>query len=431
MRDLALSLCILPALAMTLRYPYLGVMFWVWVSLQDPHQETYSFALRVPWVFMIAALATLCWILSSERKAPPKGMVVPLVLLLLAWTTLNTAYAFDPSYSWPYWNNLWKTILMAIAVGAMGMTRVRIHAMIWVIALSLGYYGIKGGIFTLATGGYNHVYGPPDSMIGDNNELALALVMILPILNYLRLHSGLRFVRIGLAIGTALCLASVLGSYSREAYIALGVLGVTFWIRAKNKFAYPIVALVVLLPLLHFMPASFYERFNSIQDYSTDMSFQSRLDSWWIATRYAMDHFPFGAGFYAFNLHQLWNLYIPGELHAVHSIYFQTLGEQGVIGLAIYLALLAATLLNFQRVIRTTNRVPSLRWANDLARMMQVSLISFMVGGAAAPMNFYDCIFLWALLSASLRQQTRAATRVANAGAPPVVAKEPLISASL
>ena len=36
------------------------------------------------------------------------------------------------------------------------------------------------------------------------------------------------------------------------------------------------------------------------------------------------------------NLEKLWDLYIPGEMHAAHSIYFQVLGEQGVIGLLLY-----------------------------------------------------------------------------------------------
>ena len=39
----------------------------------------------------------------------------------------------------------------------------------------------KGGAFTLLTAGQFRVYGPPGSIIGDNNQIALALLMVLPL----------------------------------------------------------------------------------------------------------------------------------------------------------------------------------------------------------------------------------------------------------
>ncbi|MCX7901668.1 MAG: DUF5935 domain-containing protein, partial [Burkholderiaceae bacterium] len=53
----------------------------------------------------------------------------------------------------------------------------REHA-IWLIAtvtLSVGFYGVKGGLFTLATGGGYLIWGPRESFIADNNALALAV----------------------------------------------------------------------------------------------------------------------------------------------------------------------------------------------------------------------------------------------------------------
>ena len=51
--------------------------------------------------------------------------------------------------------------------------------MAWVMALSIGFFGVKGGIFTVVGGGENMVWGPPGSFIEGNNELALALIMVL------------------------------------------------------------------------------------------------------------------------------------------------------------------------------------------------------------------------------------------------------------
>jgi probable O-glycosylation ligase (exosortase A-associated) len=321
---------------------------------------------------------------------------------LLGWTTLNTFFAFDPSFSWPYWDRAWKTIAMCIFAATLATNRVRLHAIMLIIALSLAYYGVKGGIFTIETGGNFHVLGPPGSMLEDNNELGLALVMVLPIFHYLRSYSSSPGVRAGLLVAILLCIVSVLGSYSRESYIALGVLVVTFWWHSTRKLLYPIFAGVFFIATLYFLPESIYERAASILDFKTDASFQSRLDSWWVAYRYAMDHAPFGAGFYGLNLPGVWNLYIPGNMHAAHSIYFQALGEQGIVGLILYIVAILLGFANFTAVIKRTRRIMGLEWANDLAKAMRLGLLAFCVGGAAAPMAFFDLLFLWIALSATL-----------------------------
>ena len=61
----------------------------------------------------------------------------------------------------------------------------RLKALVWVIALSLGFYGVKGGIFTATTGGGYQVRGPEGSFISGNNEIGLALAMTAPLLYFL------------------------------------------------------------------------------------------------------------------------------------------------------------------------------------------------------------------------------------------------------
>ena len=63
----------------------------------------------------------------------------------------------------------------------------------------------------IATGGNYIVYGPDDSMIRDNNQLALALILIVPILNYLRLHTRHRIIRLGIVMVMLLTLGSIIG----------------------------------------------------------------------------------------------------------------------------------------------------------------------------------------------------------------------------
>lgn len=132
-----------------------------------------------------------------------------------------------------------------------------------------------------------------------------------------------------------------------------------------------------------------------------------RVAAWEVATRVAIDRFPFGAGFYAPQLPVIFNYYLPNEgARAAHSIYFQVLGEQGFIGLALFLMILLFALRNAGVIRRQVRDNPELLWASDLANMIRVALIGFYIGGAALSMAYFDGLFLLMALLSTLRELT-------------------------
>jgi hypothetical protein len=66
-------------------------------------------------------------------------------------------------------------------------SRRRIQALVWVMVLSLAFFGVKGGAYTILSGGGARIFGPPATMIEDNNHLAVGLLVTLPLMNFLRL----------------------------------------------------------------------------------------------------------------------------------------------------------------------------------------------------------------------------------------------------
>ena len=309
MRDLALTGIILIGLISTLRYPYVGVLLWTWITLMVPHQDAFGFSQSFPINLIVAIVTIGAWIFSKERKQPRFDATFILICLFLIWITINGFQAVDPQWSWPLWDRTWRIIALGILVLILATGRVRIHALIWVIVLSLFYYGVKGGLFTLLSGGHFHVVGPPASPIRDNNQLALATLMVIPLANYLRLQSANRLVRILLFGAMILCFFSVVGSYSRGGFLALGAVAVVAILRAKKKWLYPVILGVVVVWAYQFMPQSYFARIGTIQDAQEDGSFQGRVDAWNVAYGYAKDHFPFGAGFSGPELPQVfWHL---------------------------------------------------------------------------------------------------------------------------
>jgi putative inorganic carbon (hco3(-)) transporter len=408
MRGLILVATLLVTLGIAFAYPYVGVLTWVWFALMNPQDAVYTFQ-WLPLNLIIAIVALTSWLVSRERKTIPGGVTAIICYALVFWMTFNQfLFGADVSYSITFWDRMWKTFLMGMVVAILTTSKVRFHALMWIVALSLGYWGVKGGLFTIATGGGSRVLGPGNTDLSDNNQFALVIVTLIPILNYLRLHSANRHIRLGLLGATILCIITVIGSYSRGGVIALAFLGAAFWIRAKQKLIYPIAAAVIIIPILHFMPDSFWERMNTINSYQTDTSFEARVDAWMVAWKYAVAHFPFGAGFYALQEAKIYLQYSPtGIPHAAHSIYFQVLGENGFVGLALYLLMIVAALIDCRTVLKRTRNAPELRWANDLARMLQLSLAAFCVGGAALSLAYYDMFVLLIWLSVALKAYTK------------------------
>ena len=283
-------------------------------------------------------------------------------------------------------------------MAATATNRVRIDAIIWVAAISLMFYGVKGGIFTLTTGGTYKVYGPDSTIISDNNQLALAVLMSMPLIEYLRSTTSSKLIKLILVACLVTSAVAVLGSYSRGAYIAMAAIAIFYLKQARRPLLYIAISIAVIIPALHFMPQSFFDRVDTLNSISQDGSFQGRIMAWKVAFMYATEHFPFGAGFYGPQLNAIFHQYFPGEeAHAAHSIYFQVLGEHGFIGLGIYLAIVLVAFKYCWSIVHRTRRLKDL-WQHRLARAVQTSLMAFFVGGAALSMAYYDLFVILALL---------------------------------
>jgi probable O-glycosylation ligase (exosortase A-associated) len=391
-REILLIIAILAGLGMTFRWPFVGVLLWEWFTLQNPHRETYGFISNANVV--IAAVTLIAWAMSKERKLPPSGFLLWMLVIFLGWTTLTTIFAYDFGWSYGYWDRTWKTFALGVLLAVTVTNRVRLHAVLWIAVVSLFYYGVKGGLFTILTGGNNHVMGPEGTMIADNNQLAVAMLMTLPLANYLRNQTLDRRMRLLLLGGMILTVFAVIGTYSRGALIGLLTLGFIGMLRMKHRFVYIGVAAVLFAIVINFMPAKYFERMgtmNSVQSVQSDESFHGRMVAWQVAYYSARDRFPFGAGFYGPQLGSYWRAYFPNEINrAAHSIYFQVLGEHGFVGLGLYLVLLAGTFRQCSRLIKAAKKVPDKRWVAEFGVAIQASMVVFCVSGAALSLAYYD-----------------------------------------
>ncbi len=402
MRDIVLALFIFGTVPYILMRPYVGLLVWSWIGYMNPHRLCYGFAVTFPWVQLIAIVTLVSLAFSKEGKRIPWSAVSVLLAVFLAWTGVSTFYAVVPDAAWTKWQEFLKVMVMVFVTLILVDNRMRVHALVWVIVISLSFYGIKGGVFTLLSGGGNRVYGPPGSFIADNNDLAMALCMIMPLMRYLQLHSRSKIVRIGLGVGMALTGVGVLGTYSRGGLIGLAIVGVALLVRSRRKLVVMMAVAVIGATAFQFMPPEWTARMDTLQDAKQTDSGETRIQSWKFATNVAIRHPLTGGGFDDYLSAPLWAAYAPegSTQRAIHSIYFRTLGEHGFVGLLLYLGLLFVTWRNCAKVRQRTRGDPGQSWAFDLASMLQASLLAFMAAGAFLPMPYFDLTYQLMALSA-------------------------------
>jgi putative inorganic carbon (hco3(-)) transporter len=394
-------------LVLAMTHPQAGLYAWAWLTLMQPHQEAWGLGgLRLN---LVVAITTIVfWLLSKEPKKLPLGPTGGLILAFMIWMVVAQITSLRPTYSWPYFDQFIRVMIFIILCLIMLNTKARIHAMIWVLSISIGYYAIKGGAFTLLTGGSHHVLGPPYTMISDNNHMGGAAVFLIPLLNYLRLQTEVRWIRIGLFLSIVLTVFCVLGTQSRGAFIALALIAVPFWWRSRNRLMLAVVLVPLAVGALSFMPESWSARMQTIENASADASFQGRVDAWVIATKIALGNPLTGGGFRVPYLQEVAGAYLsaPRQARAAHSIYFEILGSMGFVGLALFVSIIALAFRNASWIRHHTRNEAGLQWARDLANMAQISLMAYCIAGAALSLEFWEGPWLMFVILARLRHET-------------------------
>lgn len=390
MRDLFVTGVIFSLVPFIFRRPWVGILLWSWLAYMNPHRLAWGFAYDFPFAMIVGAVTIMAFVFTKEKKPMVWTRETVVLVFLIGWMLLTTVFAFYPEAAWNQWNKVWKIHVMIFLTLLLITDRQKLHWLIWVIVLSLGFYGVKGGLFTILNGGVYRVQGPGGTFIAGNNEIALALVMTIPLIRYLHLQETRRWIKMGLSGAMVLTGVAAIGSQSRGGLVAMLVMGLFLWLKSRNKIVTGFFLAVAVFITVSVMPQEWYDRMNTIRSYQTDASAQGRINAWHTAFNVAKDRIT-GGGYEMFRPPTFQHYApVPWNVHDVHSIYFEIMGEQGFIGFALFMLLGVMTWLRAQQVIKRCKLDPEKKWASDMAAMLQVSLLGYAAGGAFLGMAYFD-----------------------------------------
>lgn len=417
MRDIILSLIIFGSLPFIFRRPYIGILLWCWLSYMNPHRMTWGWARYFSFAEIVAIVTLISVVVSKENWRIPLTPLTVVWVVFIAWMGLTTYFAFEPELAQEFYLRILKIQLTTFLTIMVMTTKQRLNLMLVVIVFSIAFFGVKGGIFTILKGGQYKVWGPPGGFFEENNSLALALLMVMPLMYYLRSQTEKTWQRMALIGAMVLMGLAALGTYSRGAMVGGVATLLFFFLKSDKKLAVAIGLVVVVPALVTFMPQKWVSRISSItqqvkpapDDWSemtglpapiesrdrlkmwpTDTSAAGRVNAWNYSINVANANIT-GAGLESWT-EGPFAAYapIPNDMHSAHSIYFSVLADHGWIGLFLYLLIGLLMWRNASWVIRQCERVPELNWLALMCRMIQVGTVAYAAGGAFLSLSYFD-----------------------------------------
>ncbi len=389
MRAIVLQLTFLLAIPMITIYPHVGVYMYYWFTWLNPHRVVWGL-LNLDWGKIIALMTIIFIFLSREEKKYPLSAISIFTVIFFVWTSFTTFVAKYPDHAFQAYTDWLKVFVMMSVTTILIRDRLRLHGLIWIVCISMAFWGVKSGVFTLITGGNYHVLGPEKSAIFGTNEIARAFMMSIPLMYYLALQSRHKYVRWAMLIVTGLTVMGMIGTTSRTVFAVFALMAVFWWMRSKNKLKLAVVAVLTLSVLFLVLPkerlSGLFEKHQTSTEIEGDSSFQHRVKIWnYIVDELAGKSPIVGGGFKSV---------LREARMEPHSNYFQVLGEHGYVGLAIYLFLGVTALLQTNRIYNQTKNDPELTWARDLAQMLQLSFIGYFAAGVTKNHAFFEMYYM-------------------------------------
>jgi probable O-glycosylation ligase (exosortase A-associated) len=295
-----------------------------------------------------------------------------------------------------------KIVLMVLLSTLIIDSERRLHLLMKVIAISLGLYAAKAGLFFIRTAGRGFVEGPEGSFLQANNSIGVALAMNVVFLVYLARLERRPWLVWLMRVMAILSYPAVLGTESRGAWLGLALVSLVLFLRGavpRTKTVVAVVLLAVAASVLSLStPDRITERYERLENYEDDPSTQSRFWSWRFCTTVGLSRPVLGAGFRFYSLDS-YARYMPefldewpGKVWSCHNMWLSVLAEHGVTGLAIWVGLLWSCLRAARRMRRYSGE-GELRWVSQYGEMLQAALLGYMLMGTFLDFAYFEVYY--------------------------------------
>lgn len=335
---------------------------------------------RIAVAFMIVSNAMR----GTLKVKFPKLLII--YLLFLSWLTLSAVFAYYPSVAWAIYKeflpSMWiSPVLMYAAINDLTLLK----KVMWVAAGSMALIAVKTGIVLTAKGGA-HLTSQINGFVGDNNVFGLTLCVVFSVLMGLRvtLPKG-KWLRYVFFICISFLVLCIIYTESRGAMLTMLLILLARTLISRRRIRNTMILVAVLTGIFFAVPYRYFHRMNTLDDIHANASAMGRIENWELSWQEALRYPILGLGP---GNHIPYALTHPHkyQVRVAHSIYFQILGEEGFVGLSLYLIFCASTisilLSTWKYTITIAKTYPELDWTRNVVSWLTCGYLGFLFGSA-------------------------------------------------
>jgi putative inorganic carbon (hco3(-)) transporter len=373
-------------------WPRIGLYGYLWFGIMRPDLLAFADG-KYPYSLALAVCTAIGAIRHMGRC--PLWLTNPFCLLLLLLQVpigLSVVGAVQPELSSGRYEAYIRMILVLLLIPLLIVEAEDCRRLLLVAAASLGFLALKFGAYGVIHGGVDLNTGFGE-MLADNNFLALALAMAIPLCWHCRALTPSSLLRTAwiAVIGSAMAAIVMTGSRGGSVAMLVGLLFI--FVRNRRSFVPLLLIATFLAGAIYLVQDRYLHRMETLENVHQEASAESRLEHAAIALKMAKDYPLLGVGFGGFNYSALLPRYVDGDNpqlmnHVAHNSYLQMLVDSGVVAFLLYAGLLLYAIVWLGRSAARTRSLDSENAPQHEAipLAIQGSLIVFAVGS-----TFYSC----------------------------------------
>ena len=321
------------------------------------------------WLFVVMVLGMFMGAYNAyDRPLAMSHFIIYVKYLLYFWLLINII------------NSAWKArwFVNALMLSAA-----------WLVYKCWDLRGTTGARFENIGGG----------VVGDGNQYAAALILLLPLVVVRILHGGRWYIRVGAVLGVFGMVMSILITVSRGGFLGLAALVVSFaYFFRSYRLKIIITMFAVFISVYPFLPPQYIDRISGIFDSTKieeDTSSQSRLAFWSLAVDVWKRYPVYGCGLRNF-------IYYSGyecegkewgeQGHVAHSLWFEALGEGGVM---VFIPLVGMIGIFFYRCNKCKRKFSGNVFYVSEITALQIGMIGFLVSATFINRLIYEPLYWW------------------------------------
>lgn len=389
----------------TLTFPFAGLILYLLVEYMRPGDVMPSIASWRP-ALIVAALTMIGLVIAKSKDRSQEivwskqswmlaGFISTMLVSIITaiWKSQALQVTIDAAKIW---------IVFLIMTNLITTTH-RLKQFIWVMVL-LGFYLASRSVFMYQRTG-DFATGPGEGFLGDRNDLAMAMLVILPIAGSLFQASEKTLEKTIAGATFVALIAGIISTFSRGGFVGLLCVLLGMSLLAKRRTIAFLTLSALLVIAWYVSPDSYKERIISISHYQQDESAQNRLYAWKAARAMFHDRPFFGVGPGNFET-AYGRIYrppgAPGIWRAPHSIYFECIAELGIVGCIFFGLLVSLTYLDCLKIYLSRTVAPPTNWERRMAAGFMLGMTGYLASATFLSALLYSHPYYLAALTVSM-----------------------------